>query len=185
MRTTWVLLFVILGLFSCVLTWLINCYNQIIKSKNYMEDAWSGIEVQLKRRFDLIPQLASVVKQYSQHEADTLDRIISLRQNKSDKNKQQQQKDEQELTQFLSHFYVEVESYPDLKSNQNFLELQKQLATIEHDIQLARRYFNGTVRMYNGLIQSFPSFVVARHFNFAAAEYFELENPAEAESPQI
>lgn len=150
-----------------------------------MEDAWSGIEVQLKRRFDLIPQLASVVKEYSQHEADTLDRIVSMRQQDSVKNKQQQQKNEQELSQFLKHFYLQVESYPDLKSNQNYLELQKQLAQIEHEIQLARRYFNGTVRMYNNLIQSFPSFIVARHFNFAEAEYFELENPSEAEVPNI
>ncbi|WP_246172755.1 LemA family protein [Marinicella rhabdoformis] len=150
-----------------------------------MEDAWSGIEVQLKRRFDLIPQLASVVKQYNQHEADTLERIVSLRQKGSPKSKQEQQQNEQELSQYLRRFFVHVEAYPDLKSNQNYLELQKQLGQIEHDIQLARRYFNGTVRMYNNLIQSFPSIFVARQFNFVEAEYFELENPTEAESPKI
>ncbi len=150
-----------------------------------MEDAWSGIEVQLKRRFDLIPQLLSVVKKYSQHEADTLGRIISLRQSTDPGSKQQKQQNEQELSQFLRQFFVSVEAYPELISNQNFLHLQQQLSVIEHDIQLARRYFNGTVRNYNNLIKSFPSLIVARHFNYPEAEYFELEDPKEAEVPKI
>ena len=151
-----------------------------------MEDAWSGIEVQLKRRFDLIPQLLSMVKKYSQHEADTLDRIISLRQNsRAADDKKQQQKDEQDLSQYLRQFFVSVEAYPELTSNQNFLHLQQQLSEIENDIQLARRYFNGTVRNYNNLIKSFPSLIVAKHFNYPEAEYFELEDPKEAEVPKI
>lgn len=182
MRMTWIFI-AILALFSLMLTWLINCYNLMIKSRNLMEDAWSGIEIQLKRRFDLIPKLARLVKEYSRHEAETLERIVSMRQQTS--SKQQQQKDEQELSQYLRHFYVQVEAYPDLKSNQNYLELQKQLAEVEDDIQLARRYFNGTVRNYNNLIQSFPSMFVAKHFSFVAAEYFELEQSKEAESPEI
>lgn len=182
MRLSYIFALLLL-LFAMMLTWLVNCYNLIIKSKNHMEDAWSGIEVQLKRRFDLVPKLVDLVKQYSQYEAETLERIVTMRQQTS--NKQQQQKDEQELSQYLRHFFIQAEAYPELKSNQNYLELQKQLAEIEDDIQLARRYFNGTVRNYNNLIQSFPSMFVAKHFSFVAAEYFELEQSKEAQSPEI
>ncbi|GAA4816583.1 membrane protein [Marinicella pacifica] len=185
MRTMSVL--IILGLVvAAVVVWAVGLYNQLVKKKNHVEDGWSGIDVQLKRRYDLIPNLVKVVQQYAQHEEQTLKKVIQLRnQAKQADNPSQQIQQEQKLSQALSGLMVQVEAYPDLKANTNFLDLQQQLQQIETDIQYARRYYNGAVREYNTLVQSFPSNIIAQKYDFREAEYFEIEDPVHAENPDI
>lgn len=185
MRTMSVLIILIL-IVAAVVVWAVGLYNQLVKKKNHVEDGWSGIDVQLKRRYDLIPNLVKVVKQYAQHEEKTLEKVINLR-NQAQKadNPHQQIQQEQKLSRALSGLMVQVEAYPDLKANTNFLDLQQQLQQIETDIQYARRYYNGAVREYNTLVQSFPSNIIAQKYDFKEAEYFEIEDPVHAENPDI
>lgn len=185
MRTMSVIIILMLVV-AAVVVWAVGLYNQLVKKKNHVEDGWSGIDVQLKRRYDLIPNLVKVVKQYAQHEEKTLEKVIKLRnQAKQADTPHQQIQQEQQLSQALSGLMVQVEAYPDLKANTNFLDLQKQLQQIETDIQYARRYYNGAVREYNTLVQSFPSNIIAQKYDFREAEYFEIEDPAHAQNPDI
>lgn len=166
--------------------WGISLYNRLVKKRNHVEDGWSGIDVQLKRRHDLIPNIVNVVKKYAEHEQETLEKVINLRnaaQGSHTPGKQSQ--DEQKLSQALSGLMVQVEAYPDLKANTNFIDLQQQLQKIEDDIQYARRYYNGAVREYNTAVQSFPSSVIANKYNFLEAEFFELDKPSDAENPEV
>lgn len=168
------LFLIVLALIALPLTWLISCYNQVVKLRNLMEDAWSGIEVQLKRRHELIPALVQIAERYAQHEADVLMNIVHARQ-KGDQDRAQAQKDEQALSGHLRQLFAQAEAHPDLKANHQFLHIQQQMVAVEHDLQLARRYFNGTVRNHNTLIQSFPTLIVAKHLNIRSAEFFEFE----------
>ena len=190
MRGANFLMFVLLVV-GAVVFWGISLYNRLVKKRNHVEDGWSGIDVQLKRRHDLIPNIVNVVKKYAEHEQETLEKVINLRnaaQNSKSPGKHtpgQQGQDEQKLSQALSGLMVQVEAYPDLKANTNFIDLQQQLQKIEDDIQYARRYYNGAVRDYNTAVQSFPSNIVANKYDFKEAEFFELENPAHAENPEV
>lgn len=185
MRTMSMLIILVLVI-GALVVWAVGLYNQLVKKKNHVEDGWSGIDVQLKRRYDLIPNLVKVVKQYAKHEEQTLEKVIKLRnQAQQADNPHQQIKQEQALSKALSGLMVQVEAYPDLKANTNFLDLQKQLQQIETDIQYARRYYNGAVREYNTLVQSFPSNIIAQKYNFLEAEYFEIENTEHADNPDI
>ena len=171
--------------------WAVSLYNRLVKKRNHVEDGWSGIDVQLKRRYDLIPNIVAVVKKYATHEQETLEKVINLRNVAKQKKgpgevtPKQKSQDEQQLSQALSGLMIQVEAYPDLKANTNFIDLQQQLQKIEEEIQYARRYYNGAVREYNTLVQSFPSNLVANKYNFLEAEFFELEDPRHAEAPQV
>ncbi len=168
------LFLIVLALIALPLAWLIGCYNQIVKLRNLMEDAWSGIEVQLKRRHELIPALVQIADRYAHHEAEVLLNTVKSRQ-QSPPDRSKTQKEEQVLSGQLRQLFAQAEAHPDLKANQQFLHIQKQLVDVEHDLQMARRYFNGTVRNHNTLIQSFPTFIVAKHLNIRSAEFFEFE----------
>ncbi len=190
MRGSTLLLFIIL-IVGAVMFFAVTLYNRLVKRRNHVEDGWSGIDVQLKRRYDLIPNIVNVVKKYAEHEQETLEKVINLR-NAAQKPKTsgsqtpgQQSQDEQKLSQALSGLMIQVEAYPDLKANANFLDLQKQLQKIEDDIQYARRYYNGAVREYNTAVQSFPSNIIANKYDFREAEFFELENPQHAKNPEV
>ncbi len=185
------LLFFLILIAGAVVFFGITLYNKLVKRRNHVEDGWSGIDVQLKRRHDLIPNIVNVVKKYAEHEQETLEKVINLR-NAAQASKAnssytpgKQGQDEQKLSHALSGLMVQVEAYPDLKANANFLDLQKQLQKIEDDIQYARRYYNGAVREYNTTVQSFPSNVIANKYDFKEAEFFELENPQHAENPEV
>jgi LemA protein len=164
-------------------------YNRFIRRKNLMREAWSGIDVQLKRRHDLIPNLVETVEGYVQYERGLLEDLTNLRSRSlgitAVTDIKEKGEVENALTLSLKSLFAVAEGYPDLKANRSFLDLQSNLANAEDQLQFARRYFNGTVRDYNILVESFPSLLVARAFGFRAAEFFELEEPSEGEVPTV
>ncbi|MFK5894324.1 MAG: LemA family protein [Pseudomonadota bacterium] len=172
---------ILIGLAVAVGAWLVSLYNSMVKRKNHVEDGWSGIDVQLKRRHNLIPNLVNTVKKYASHEKEVMESVTRLR-NVSKSTGETTANQEQLVSNALSGLMIQVEAYPDLKADANFRDLQKQLADIETEIQYARRYYNGAVREYNTLIQSFPALMIAQKFGFAEAEFFELEENDEARS---
>lgn len=176
----------VLVIAGLLIVFLIVIYNKLVRVRNLAEEGWSGIDVQLKRRANLIPNLVETVKGYMGHERDLLSKVTELRA-QSMKTKEVGEKGRLEglLSRSLANVFAVAEGYPDLKANQNFLELQQQLAEIEEQIQLARRYYNGTVRNLNIQVESFPSNIVAGLFNFTKAEFFEIEDPAERAVPKV
>lgn len=165
---------------------VIVIFNRLVARKHYVREAWSGIDVQLKRRHDLIPKLVDTVKSYGRYEQAVLTEVTELRRQAGHtRDLDERAQTETGLSQALQRLIAIAEAYPDLKASKSFLELQKSLSEIEEQIQYARRYYNGTVRNLNILIQSFPSNVIARMFRFREAEYFELELVQERQSPEI
>lgn len=156
--------------------WLVGMYNRLVRNKTLVQEGWSGVDVQLKRRTDLIPNLIGTVKGYMAHEKKLLTDVTDLRaKSMSVQNLGEKGKLENALSHSLANLFAVAESYPDLKANQTFLDLQNQLSGIENEIQMARRYYNGTVRNLNILVDSFPSSVVANLFHFAKAEFFQID----------
>jgi LemA protein len=166
----------------------VTVYNALVKARQMVKEAWSGIDVQLKRRADLIPNLVETVKGYASHEKDTLERVTEMRaraQAVPADDIAGRAAAEGLLSQALGRLLAIAESYPDLKASQNFLELQRSLETTEGEIQMARRYYNGAVRQLNTKVESFPSNLVAGQFGFTQADYFELENPDDRKRPDV
>ncbi|MDP3182178.1 MAG: LemA family protein [Desulfobaccales bacterium] len=180
------ILYILLALAAISLLGLVAIYNRLVRNKNLVQEGWSGIDVQLKRRADLIPNLIETVKGYMGHERGVLEKLTELRA-KSLQATQVGEKGRVEgaLGAALGNLFAVAENYPDLKASQNFIELQKSLADLEDQIQMARRYYNGAVRNLNILIGSFPSNLVAGAFNFTPAEYFELEDTGERAVPKV
>ena len=179
---------ILLGIVVAIVLYAIAAYNRLVKARQMVREGWSGIDVQLKKRANLIPNLVAAVKGYMGHERELLERVTELRARAagmSDATPRQRSAVEQELSSLLGRIFVAVENYPDLKADRNVLELQKQLNQIEEDIQMARRYYNGAVRENNILVESFPSNIIARLFNFSKAEYFELEDEAARQVPKV
>lgn len=178
--------YIFLGLVILLLIAVVGIYNRLIKNRNLVQEAWSGIDVQLKRRADLIPNLLEAVKGYMGHERGVLDRVTELRtQSRQAESVGEKARAEGLLGAALGNLLAVAENYPDLKASQNFLELQKSLADIEEQLQLARRYYNGAARDLNILIGSFPSNLVAERFNFQPVEYFEIESAQDREVPKV
>lgn len=171
---------------AAVVLWLIFTYNRFIKHKNQVREAWSGIDVQLKRRANLIPNLVETVKGYGRHEREALREVTALRTG-SDPGQSVHERAEQEsrVSQAVRNLLAVAESYPDLKASQNYLDLQGNLGEIEEQIQLARRYYNGAVRNWNTLVESFPSNLVANFFRFRIAEFFEIELATDRAVPEV
>ena len=166
--------------------WLMVSYNGLVRLRNLVEEGWSGIDVQLKRRANLIPNLIETVKGYMGHERELLEKVTELRSKAMKaENVGEKARLEGELSRSLVNVLAVAENYPDLKANQNFLDLQEQLAKIEDEIQMARRYYNGTVRNLNIKIESFPSNIVANIFHFTKAEFFEIEDEADRKVPKV
>ena len=165
---------------------LIGMYNGMVRGRNMAEEAWSGIDVQLKRRHDLVGNLVNTVKGYMAHEKDVLEEIAKMRsvaQNAS--GVAQAAQAEGQLSQALGRLFAVMENYPQLRANENVMQLQNTLTSLEDEIQLARRYYNGTVREYNTRTEVFPASIIARQYGFQKAEFFELDNVAEREVPQV
>jgi len=163
-------------------------YNGLVRSRQMMQEAWSGIDVQLKRRADLIPNLVETVKGYAAHEKDTLSEVTEMRtraQNVAPGDVAGRAAAEGLLSQALGRLFAVAEAYPNLKANENFRELQGSLERLEGEIQMARRYYNGSARELNVKVESFPSNLVASQFGFVKVDYFELENPADRELPKV
>ncbi|MCB1215269.1 MAG: LemA family protein [Deltaproteobacteria bacterium] len=161
-------------------------YNRLVRAKNMVQEAWSGIDVQLKRRYNLIPNLTETVQAYAKHEKGLLEEVARIRtQCMQAKEVGEQSRAENALTQSLKSIFALAEAYPELKANQNFMELQKNLVEIEDQIQLARRYYNGSARDYNIQVESFPGLIFAKFFSFKSREYFEIELATQREVPQV
>jgi LemA protein len=169
-----------------LLVWAISAYNLLIRLKALVGEGWSGVSVQLKRRYDLIPNIVATVKGYSAHEKGVFERVTQLRsQAMSAQTLDASIKAETGLTSALKTLFAVAESYPELKANENFLSLQKELSVIENDINLARRYYNGVARNYNIAIHIFPRSIIARFFGFAPVAFFELDSEQEKAAPRV
>jgi len=166
--------------------WFASMYNSLVRLRNQVKNAWSQIDVQLKRRHDLIPNLIETVKGYMTHEKSTLENITRARSEAmgagsiGDKSKA-----ESKLSGAMSQFYVVVENYPELKANENFLALQEELTSTENKISYSRQAYNDQVLFYNNKIQVVPSNIIAGMFNFKEEEFFEIEDAAEKEVPKV
>ena len=161
---------------SALMVWIAFIYNRLVIDKKTVMASWSDIEVQLKRRHDLIPKLLDMVKQYANYEAATLSAILELRNRSETLNKiQEKGATEVELGKKLHDFIALAEDYPELKANQSFMDLQFNLTEVENNIQYARRYYNGAVRRLGIRIESFPDHFIARFFRFLPAEYFDFD----------
>lgn len=177
-------LYLILGVIAVLVVWVVMTYNRFIRLRRFKDEAWSGIAVQLKRRHDLAPNLLSLVKRYAQHEKELLEEI-SRQRVKLTGSTQEIAQNERDYSGVLGRIFALAEAYPELKANQNYLSLQQSLGDIEEQLQMARRYFNGTVRDLNILVESFPSLIIARLFSFKTESFFELEDPNDAEVPRM
>ncbi len=164
----------------------VSLYNQLVALKNLVSEAWSGIDVQLKRRYDLIPNVVQTVKGYQQYEKNTLERIMALRSGQPvNAGPQERAAFENQVSGALKTVFAVAEAYPDLKASEQFMMLQKTLAQIEDELQMARRYYNGAVRNFNVAVQSFPGNVIAGMFHFLPAAYFEIEYATERKIPDV
>jgi LemA protein len=169
---------IIIGVMVLVALYIAFAYNKLVKLRNQVEEAWSGISVQLKRRYDLIPNLVNTVKGYKEYEAETLEKVIELRnraQGVPAGDVEGQAAAENALAGALRTVFAVAEAYPELKANENFRELQKALSDTEDNIQNARRYYNALVRDNNTYVESFPSMFVAQMGNFERFSFFEIE----------
>ena len=166
---------VIIGAIVIVVGFIIATYNGLIRLRNLCDNAWSDVDVQLKRRYDLIPNLVSTVKGYASHEKEVLENVTKARAEATTaKTPGEQSKAENMLTGALRQLFAVAENYPELKANTNFLDLQKNLSEVEDNIQNARRYYNAVVRDNNIKVESFPSNIVATTFGFKKREFFEM-----------
>lgn len=177
---------ILAGIVLILVFYIISIYNRLIKLRTIVSEAWSGIDVQLKKRYDLIPNLLETVKGYASHERETFESVTKARNAaQSAQGVQNQQAAENNLNRSLMNLFAVAEQYPDLKSNTNFLQMQQDLASIEQDIERSRRYYNGSVRDQNILIDSFPSNLVANNFGFQKSAFFELDNETERAVPKV
>ncbi|MDD5313502.1 MAG: LemA family protein [Dehalococcoidia bacterium] len=180
--------FAIIGIIALLVVIFIAMYNGLVGLRNQVKNAWAQIDVQLKRRHDLIPNLVESVKGYMQHERGTLEAVTNARAGAVkavDSGVAAQAKAEGELSQALGRLFAVAESYPDLKANQNFLALQEELTSTENKISFARQFYNDSVMKYNNQTQMFPSNIVAAMGGFKAGEFFEVTVEAEREAPKV
>ncbi|MEX2670618.1 MAG: LemA family protein [Phycisphaeraceae bacterium] len=182
----WIALGVIVVLIIVVAMILIGIYNRLVAKRLQSENAWSQIDVQLKRRHDLIPNLVNTVQGYAKHERETLEAVIQARQQAVDANGVgDQAQAENMLTGALGKLFALSEAYPDLKANQNFMQLQEELTSTENKIGFARQHYNDSVSRYNTAVQSFPDNIIAGMFNFKERDFFEIEDPTHREVPNV
>ena len=171
---------IVLGVIAVLfLLWLVGMYNSLVRIKNTCDESWSAIDTELRRRYDLIPNLVNTVKGYATHERETLQQVIAAR-NTAAANQgspASQAHDENILTGMMRQLFAVAEAYPDLKANANFLELQRELTNTEDRIQRSRRFYNANVRDMNNRCELFPSNIVANSFGFTKREFFEIEEP--------
>jgi LemA protein len=179
-------LVVVLALAVGVLLWAVGIYNGLVSVRNQVKNAWAQIDVQLKRRHDLIPNLVETVKGYAGHERETLESVINARARAvSAQGVPAQAEAEQGLSGALGRLMLVVEQYPDLKANQNFLSLQEELTSTENRIGFSRQNYNDSVMIFNTRIQKFPDNIVAGSFSFSEESFFELQDEAAREAPKV
>lgn len=168
--------------------WLIGMYNGFIKLRNKVDEAWGGIQIQLKRRYDLIPNLVETVKGYATHEKETFERLVQARSAALQVpagDIQGQAQAQGAIANALKSVFAIAENYPELRASENFQQLQNALMEVEDNLQMARRYYQATVRDFNNKVETFPSMIIASVFNFAKQPFFELDSPEEARNAQV
>lgn len=174
------------GILVVVGLWVMSAYNALVRLRNMVEEGWSGIETQLKRRANLIPNLVETVKGYAAHEKSAFEEVTKLRTRSLEGGSiADRAATEGMLTRAIGGIMAVAEAYPDLKANENFVSLQSELSETEDQIQLARRYYNGTVRNLNIKVESFPSNIIAGWFKFIKAEFFEIEDAEDRAVPEV
>ncbi len=176
---------VVVFLAIVIVVWYISAYNKLQRLKNIVEEGWSTIDVQLKKRYDLVPNLVETVQGYAKHESGTLEAVIKARNIAMAATGEGKMEAENQLTGTLKSLFALQEAYPELKANTNFLDLQNQLKVIENEIASARRYYNGTVREINTKIEVFPSSIVARRMHLKKYKYFELDSEEERKNVKV
>lgn len=179
---------IILAVLAVVVLYGVSLYNKLVKLRQMVSEGWSGIDVQLKRRADLIPNLLETVKGYMKHEKSLLEEVTRLRTaavSASSAAPGERAKVEAALSGALGRLMAVAENYPDLKANQNFADFQQSLETTENEISLSRRYYNGAVRNNNIAVETFPSNLIAGRFGFKSAEFFEIEDEADRATPKV
>ncbi|MFH1457475.1 MAG: LemA family protein [Patescibacteria group bacterium] len=181
-----ILLYIILGIIVIVVLWLAGVYNALVRLNNKTKEAWSDIDVQLKRRHDLIPNLVETVKGYAKHEKAVFTQVTDARANAiSAKNPTESAQAENALTGALKSLFAVAENYPELKASQNFQELQKQLEETENKIEASRRFYNANVRDFNTKIETFPTNMVAGMFKFKRYDFYEVADAKEKENVEV
>ena len=174
------------GILVILLLYVILAYNSLVKYKNRVKEAWSDIDVQLKRRHDLIPNLVETTKGFMEHERETLQKVTEARSRAMQANSVQEKSEaESMLDDAISKFFLVVEDYPELKANENFLSLQEEITSTENRIAFARQSYNDQVMFFNNKIQTFPSNIIADQFGFNKRDYFELEEDEAREVPEV
>ncbi|UCF64094.1 MAG: LemA family protein [bacterium] len=177
---------IVLGILIVLVIWIIGMYNGLVRLRNQVKNAWSQIDVQLKRRHDLIPNLVETAKGYMKHERETFEAITKARSQAVEaQGVAEQGKAEGRLTEALGKFMLVVENYPDLKANQNFLALQEELTTTENKVSFSRQFYNDQVLQFNTRIESVPTNIIANMFGFKQSEFFEIEVATEREVPKV
>ncbi len=180
------ILYIILGIIALIILWLVLTYNTLIRRRYQVKEAWSDIDVQLKRRYDLIPNLVETVKGYMTHERTVFEKVTEARTRAMGAGtKEEKLGAENVLSGTLKTLFAVSENYPELKANANFLDLQRELADTENKIQAARRFYNGNVMAYNTKIDTFPTKLIAGAFGFKKEEFFGLESEAEREPVKV
>ena len=178
--------FILIAVVVVIALWVAMAYKKLITWRNRVDESWSDIDVQLKRRHDLIPNLVNVVKGYATHEQETLENVIQARNSAMSANGPEElAAAENMLTGALKSIFALSEAYPDLKANTNFLELQRELSDTENKVQASRRFYNTNVRTFNTILQSFPTNLIAGMFSFVAKEFFEIEDESEKAVPEV
>ena len=182
----WIILLVIVAIVAVVGIYVMGTYNNLVRSKNQVEEAFSTMDIFLLKRSDLIPDLVATVKASAAHERETLESVIAARAHAVGANTTEERlQAEGELTQALSRLLVVAEAYPDLKASSNFLQMQNDLKSMESEIENSRRYYNGTVKYHNNAVSVFPANLVANQFNFEKETLFEIPDEAKREKPQV
>ncbi|WP_061963108.1 LemA family protein [Demequina aurantiaca] len=182
-----IFLIVIFALIVIAVLWVISAYNGLVRLRNLVQEAWRQIDVELQRRHDLIPNLVETVKGYAGHEKSTLDEVTQARTIAAAPGSTPGEQAQQEnvLTQALGRLFAVAEAYPDLKANQNFMELQRELTNTEDRVAAGRRFYNANVRTINTKVETFPTSIVASSFGFHREEYFEVEDQAARQAPNV
>jgi LemA protein len=182
MIATIIISVVLIGIFA----FLIMLYNGFVAKRNLVDEAFSGIDVILKKRFDLIPNLIETIKGYASHEKETLESVVNLRnQALTAQTSDEKMQLDKNLSQAVTKIFALAENYPDLKANTNFLGLQTELTEIETEIERSKRYYNGTVRDYNTAVESFPGNIIANSFGFLKKNFLELVDATQRETPKV
>ena len=180
-------LLIFLGLIVGIIAWVVGLYNGLVGLRNQVKEAWAQVDVQLKRRYDLIPNLMETVKGYMSHERETLEAVTQARAavGGAGGNMDQRMAAESGLSGALGRLFAVSEAYPDLKASTNFLALQEELTSTENKISFSRQFYNEVVMRMNNKVQMFPSNIIAGMFNFTAEKYFEIEDEVEREAPKV